>query len=83
MSDKKYINPFKNSGWKNPGKTFEESQKRVKEKHDKLFFSNEIDFVEFDLEKIKEAMKQKGTLMPELNTLEELNEWLNRDEENE
>ncbi len=79
MSDKKYINPFKNSDWRNPGKTFEESQKRVKEKHDRIFFSNEINYVDFYLEKIKESMNEKGVLIPELNTLEDLEEWLNRD----
>lgn len=40
------------------------------------------DYAYFDLERMKEAMSQTGTQMPHIETYEDLEDWLDRDEEN-
>lgn len=44
---------------------------------------DDMDYAYFDLERMKEAMSQESIRMPKFNNVEELSEWLNRDEEDE
>lgn len=41
-------------------------------------FFESMEYFNFSIEKLEKAMRQKGETMPEINSLEELDEWLNR-----
>jgi hypothetical protein len=66
---------------------FLENQKRDKpcENLKSKFFTEKDsnDYAYFDLDRMKEAMNQKGRLLPKFDTVEELREWLNSDCEDE
>lgn len=78
----KYENPFKNDDFKNPGKTFEESRKRVKVKIKKIKeaenkeWHENPEYFNFSIEKLEKAMSEKCETIPKIETIEELEYWL-------
>lgn len=78
---KNYKNPFKNKDFKNPGKTIKESEERVSNKVKRikeLMKNTDVEYFNFSIEKMEESMKGDPETMPEINSVEELDEWLIR-----
>lgn len=81
MSDNKKCNKIKFWGENGIANHPENIEDCILQKEEVV--KDDMDYAYFDLERMKEAMSQESIRVPKFDTVEELDEWLNRDEEDE